>query len=227
MFRYLVRISKEGPAAHVWTGNDTACRMWTTGGLKPNGVRLAETQMGHRLCRICVADSGVSDDPGLPVADTNAALASLPVPPGCGWKAKPKKPTKRELKAQKAAALAAKLARPQPTHVPIRKGGLSYAEANSDDFLSSYAWRSLRWKVITHYGARCMCCGASPETGAVMHVDHIKPRRKRPDLALDFDNLQVLCEACNHGKGNTEADFRPAEVDPEVSAMLRSIARHG
>lgn len=43
-----------------------------------------------------------------------------------------------------------------------------------------------------------------------MHVDHIKSRRKRPDLALDFDNLQVLCGPCNHGKSwDDETDWRP------------------
>ena len=43
-----------------------------------------------------------------------------------------------------------------------------------------------------------------------MNVDHIKPRKKYPELALDKSNLQVLCEECNHGKGNwDETDWRP------------------
>jgi 5-methylcytosine-specific restriction endonuclease McrA len=50
--------------------------------------------------------------------------------------------------------------------------------------------------------------GATPEHESVMHVDHIKPRRKYPHLALVFDNLQVLCHDCNHGKGNEIFDFR-------------------
>jgi HNH endonuclease len=112
----------------------------------------------------------------------------------------------------------------RPAH---RASVLTYDQANSDDFLSSFAWKQLRWKVLKHYGARCMCCGASPEHGAVMNVDHIKSRRRRPDLALDFDNLQVLCGPCNHGKGNDEADFRPAaeSIDPAVTEFIRSIAR--
>jgi hypothetical protein len=83
-----------------------------------------------------------------------------------------------------------------------------YYYVNSPEFLQSYEWRQLRFQALQKYGRRCQCCGASPETGAVMHVDHVKSRRKFPHLALDIENLQVLCEDCNHGKGNITADFR-------------------
>lgn len=57
-----------------------------------------------------------------------------------------------------------------------------------------------------------MACGKSTkEHGVVMHVDHIKPRSKHPELSLCFDNLQVLCEDCNIGKGNRyDEDYRPS-----------------
>ena len=79
----------------------------------------------------------------------------------------------------------------------------------SNAFLSSYEWRRVRMEALKMYGGRCQCCGASPATGAVLNVDHIKPRKKYPHLALNVDNLQVLCGACNHGKGNwDETDWR-------------------
>lgn len=79
----------------------------------------------------------------------------------------------------------------------------------SDDFLSSFAWRKLRMEALKKYGPRCMCCGATPATGAVMNVDHIKPRKLFPALALDINNLQILCHECNHGKGNwDQTDWR-------------------
>lgn len=63
--------------------------------------------------------------------------------------------------------------------------------------------------VLTKRGARCECCGATPKNGIAIHVDHIKPRRKYPELALEESNLQILCEVCNHGKGSwNETDWR-------------------
>ena len=79
----------------------------------------------------------------------------------------------------------------------------------TDAFLSSYEWRKLRMQALIKYGRKCMCCGATPATGAVMNVDHIKPRKRYPELALNIDNLQILCHDCNHGKGNwNETDWR-------------------
>lgn len=82
---------------------------------------------------------------------------------------------------------------------------------SAPEFLSSYEWRKTRMIALKKYGARCMCCGATPATGAVMNVDHIKPRKLYPSLALDVENLQILCNVCNHGKGNWDmTDWRPA-----------------
>ena len=79
-----------------------------------------------------------------------------------------------------------------------------------DEFLRSYEWRRLRMQVIKERGARCECCGATPADGVtVVNVDHIKPRKLYPELALDPNNLQVLCSVCNHGKGNWDrTDWR-------------------
>jgi hypothetical protein len=54
-----------------------------------------------------------------------------------------------------------------------------------------------------------MCCGVSSKEGAIICVDHIKPRNTHPELALNPDNLQVLCDVCNQGKGAwSTTDFR-------------------
>jgi hypothetical protein len=85
----------------------------------------------------------------------------------------------------------------------------SFLEANNDRFLRTYEWKQIRLMALKKYGAKCMCCGATPESGAIMNVDHIKPRKLFPSLALDIDNLQVLCHECNHGKGNWDmTDWR-------------------
>jgi len=77
------------------------------------------------------------------------------------------------------------------------------------DFYQSDEWKRLRYAVFDRYGNRCMCCGKTPWHSVVMHVDHIKPRSKYPELALEIENLQVLCEDCNLGKSNLfETDWR-------------------
>lgn len=80
---------------------------------------------------------------------------------------------------------------------------------SSDEFLQSYAWRRLRMEAFIRYGRKCLCCGATPESGAILNVDHIKPRKLFPNLSLDIENTQILCGSCNHGKGNWDhTDWR-------------------
>ena len=81
------------------------------------------------------------------------------------------------------------------------------------DFYQSKKWRSLRYRVLKKYNGCCMLCGESHKKhGIVLHVDHIKPRSKYPKLELSFENMQLLCEACNLGKSNTDdTDWRPDE----------------
>ena len=93
------------------------------------------------------------------------------------------------------------------------KRGKKLRKANaSPDFYSSQEWLEVRYKVLSQYGASCMLCNATRFDGVKLHVDHILPRSKHPDLALDFYNLQVLCEHCNVGKSNKDdQDFRPKD----------------
>lgn len=85
---------------------------------------------------------------------------------------------------------------------PIRQKGTA-------KFLRSKAWRKLRYAVLKKSRGCCHCCGAQARHGNSLHVDHIKPRALFPELALDLDNLQVLCEDCNLGKGHwDQTDWR-------------------
>lgn len=88
-----------------------------------------------------------------------------------------------------------------------------HVDVNSPEFLTSYPWVTLRMQALKLYGPICMCCGDTPKNGAIMNVDHIKPRRKFPELALRLDNLQILCAMCNKGKSNWDStDWR--DEDP-------------
>lgn len=80
-----------------------------------------------------------------------------------------------------------------------------------DSFYDSQAWQQLRYRAIKTYGRVCMACRRSD---GQMHVDHIKPKSRFPDLALSFDNLQILCRDCNLGKGNSDCiDWRSDDTN--------------
>lgn len=80
---------------------------------------------------------------------------------------------------------------------------------SKDSFFRQKIWKDLRFRVLRKYGYCCLACGRKPPM-VTLHVDHIKPRVKYPDLALEFNNLQVLCYDCNVGKGYAfEDDLRP------------------
>ena len=78
------------------------------------------------------------------------------------------------------------------------------------DFYSSRLWKILRYQAFEKYGNKCQCCGGTPQDGLTMHVDHVKPRSTNPELELDINNLQVLCEDCNVGKLNQwDTNWKP------------------
>lgn len=83
-------------------------------------------------------------------------------------------------------------------------------KAQSSSFYQTWEWKKLRYAALMKHGHRCMCCGWTLASGRpdVLVVDHIKAVKLRPDLALDIDNLQVLCGDCNMGKSQRDDDFR-------------------
>ena len=81
-----------------------------------------------------------------------------------------------------------------------------YVFGMGKDFYKTREWRDVRYKALVRFGKKCQACG---ETNGYIHVDHILPRSKYPERELDIENLQVLCEACNIGKSNTDTtDWR-------------------
>lgn len=205
---YLLRTSGTKNSAHYWLGEDTACKMWSTNGIVAvKKYFIVEDPEGHPLCGIC------------------HQMMPLPNAPPRREK-RPKKHKKAKQKpttvdyARVAEQMRKKRAATQIAGVSVM----------SDEFLSTFEWRKIRMVALRKYGPVCQCCGATPANGAVMNVDHIKPRKVFPHLALDVDNLQILCHECNHGKGNWDmTDWRTApedyetDLDREASAHLRSI----
>ena len=90
-------------------------------------------------------------------------------------------------------------------------------------FYRSRKWRFLRWKVLAKYGRKCMDCDA---VDVELHVDHIKPRSKFPQLSLKIENLQVLCRDCNMAKSNEHnTDYREESIGRDIDKEIAAEAR--
>ena len=82
------------------------------------------------------------------------------------------------------------------------------SEAHIREFYRTWAWKQTRFKVLKQHDFQCQACGNFPPN-TVLHVDHIKPVRYYWQLRLVMENLQVLCQDCNMGKGAwDQTDFR-------------------
>ena len=77
-----------------------------------------------------------------------------------------------------------------------------------------YVSTKLKVLVLKNYGYKCAYCGKNPrEDGIKLAIDHKIPVEFGGPT--EFNNLQPLCEGCNHGK---KSFFR--DEDPE---MLKKI----
>jgi hypothetical protein len=83
-------------------------------------------------------------------------------------------------------------------------------DGGTDAFFNSNTWKRLRFEVLAERSGCCDLCGRSyREHGVALEVDHIKPRSRFPSLAMDKDNLQILCFDCNRSKSNRDTtDWR-------------------
>jgi hypothetical protein len=89
---------------------------------------------------------------------------------------------------------------------------LKTARGNAS-FYDSPEWHKIRYEALRRSNGHCELCGASKADGVIIQVDHIKPRSKYPELALEPSNLQVLCRPCNMGKSNTDQiDWRKPKL---------------
>ena len=69
------------------------------------------------------------------------------------------------------------------------------------NFLNSGPWKKLREQTRNRWKSQCRPCGICGNSldwsKGRTSVDHIVPRRVRPDLALEPSNLQVVCKRCH------------------------------
>lgn len=61
-----------------------------------------------------------------------------------------------------------------------------------ESFRNKKKWLKLKSKILYEKG-KCEICGSNN----YLHVHHILPRSSNPELAMDIENLMVLCKNCH------------------------------
>lgn len=78
-------------------------------------------------------------------------------------------------------------------------------------FYGSGNWNRIRKKVLERDNYECQWCRQEGRVtlrgDAVLEVDHIKELEHYPKLALDMNNLRVLCRNC-HNKRHERFNYR-------------------
>ena len=55
--QYLLNPKKKKSSSHIWTGADTACRLYSTGGMVPSKQQIFSQTFGKPLCQMCITAS--------------------------------------------------------------------------------------------------------------------------------------------------------------------------
>lgn len=70
---------------------------------------------------------------------------------------------------------------------------------SGDPFYGTAAWKRIR-EARRRANPLCQECEGKGLVRAMHAVDHIKARCDYPELELDYDNTQSLCETCHNSK---------------------------
>ena len=71
-------------------------------------------------------------------------------------------------------------------------------------------YMKLRFKVLERDGFRCTYCGAIPDDGVTLEVDHVIPRASGGTNVVS--NLITACNLCNLGKSDVLLSRRSEEI---------------
>lgn len=94
------------------------------------------------------------------------------------------------------------------TDRPARSSPIPSEDRRKDwAFYNKRSWRKLSRRQLAAEPL-CRHCRRRGQLTPATVADHIIPRKDRPDLALDPDNLQSLCKPCHQRKSLKETTGR-------------------
>ena len=71
-------------------------------------------------------------------------------------------------------------------------------EGNTHYFYTSRTWRKKRLEILDRDNNECQKCKKRGEVSKATCVHHKKHLKDRPDLALEDNNLESLCDTCHN-----------------------------
>lgn len=86
------------------------------------------------------------------------------------------------------------------------------AENRIHEFYNSPDWKRKKKAILKDQHYECQRCKAKGQYKRARTVHHRKYLRMRPDLALDDDNLEAVCDECHYDEHHRR---RQGFVNPE------------
>lgn len=96
----------------------------------------------------------------------------------------------------------------------------------SDTDKGRYRHPEIKEAILVETAAKCAYCESKVTHVYQGDVEHIKPKRRRPDLFVAWPNLTLGCRICNGKKGDYYSEEQPL-LDPYSDNPLEHLKFHG
>ena len=112
-----------------------------------------------------------------------------------------------------------------PPHIRVEQ---DMQRKQADPFYLSKAWRTVRAEALRRDHGMCVRCmerfmngGEKPRLAVIVH--HKKSRKEYPELELDLDNLESLCDICHNREHPEKGKKKPETGLPDIRKGIRII----
>ncbi len=112
-----------------------------------------------------------------------------------------------------------------PPHIRVEQG---MQRKQADPFYLSKAWRTVRAEALRRDHGMCVRCmerfmngGEKPRLAVIVH--HKKSRKEYPELELELDNLESLCNICHNREHPEKGKKKPETGLPDICKGIRII----
>ncbi len=112
-----------------------------------------------------------------------------------------------------------------PPHIRVEQ---NMQRKQADPFYLSKAWRTVRAEALRRDHGMCVRCmerfmngGEKPRLAVIVH--HKKSRKEYPELELDLDNLESLCDICHNREHPEKGKKKPETGLPDICKGIRII----